>query len=322
MTLAVTGASGFFGTALEPHLAARAPVRALFRRRTPVSDAWSARGHTVVFGDLDDDAALAALVDGVEIVYHCAARMGKDDPAASRRVNVTGTERLARAARAAGVHRLVYVSSISVYAATRTADGVITEAVVPRHTETLNPYSATKYAGETVVRTLAERGEGPAYTIIRPTNVYGPGGRSWVEDWIRRLDRIPIVLGGNIAVDLVHVDDVALALLQAGETPQAAGEVLHIGHDTITLRAYGDRIGTLIGRRIHHLPDPADWLARVLIERMYRLVKGDRPSLSLTRAVRYPHAKAEQVIGYRPQVTLTEGFVRLAEWYQTRARGA
>lgn len=315
---AVTGASSFLCRALEPRLAEQNRVRGLFRSPGSMSDVWKARGHEVIFGDLDDEAALAGLVSGADVVYHCAARMGKDNPTASQHVNVDGTARLARMARMAGARRLVYVSSISVYAATPSAAGVITEDVVPDNVDTLNPYSRTKYGGELAVRALAERGDGPPFTIIRPTSVYGPWSRSWFLDWVGRLRKIPVVIGGNVPVDVVHVDDVARALIQAAGSPEALNEVLHIGHHTVTLREFGVLVGGAIGLRVWKLPDALDWAARHAVERLYRVVKGSRMSMSLTQPVRYPHTKAERVIGYAPQVSLEEGFAELGQWYRDR----
>jgi len=315
-TIAVTGAGGFFARALEPKLAPLGRLRGLFRTPSEASERWQARGHEVVFGDLADTTALASLVADADVIHHLAARMSKDDPAESHRVNVEGTDRLARAARAAGVRRLLYVSSISVYAATEGGPTTITEEVEPEHIERLNPYSATKYRGEEVVRELAGRDEEPAFTIVRPTNVYGPWGRSWFLDWVRRLDRLPVVIGGNVQVDLVHVDDVATALIQAAASEAAAGETLHIGHEPLTLGEYGVRIGEVMGRRVRRLPRPLDYVARVAIERGHRMLKGDRMSTPLTRVVRYPHAKAERMIGYAPAIPLDAGLESVARWYR------
>ncbi len=314
--IAVTGASGFFGRALEPKLAPSGPLRGLFREPSEISERWQKRGHQVVFGSLADANALASLVAGADVIYHLAARTAKNDPEECRRVNVEGTERLARAAHTAGVHRLVYVSSISVYAATESSDQTITEETEPRGIERLNPYSRTKFQGEEIVRALAAQGEGPEYTIIRPTNVYGPWGRSWFLDWIGRLERVPMVIGGNIPVDLVHVDDVATALVQAGEAQAAAGETVHIGHETMTLADYGARIGRVIDRRIWRLPRPIDYLARVLVENGHRLLKGDRMSTPLMRRVRFPHTKAQRLIDYDPRVSVEDGLDSMAHWYR------
>ncbi|MFQ5747273.1 MAG: NAD-dependent epimerase/dehydratase family protein [Gemmatimonadota bacterium] len=312
----VTGASGFLARALEARLAGRHEVRGLFRAPGERSEAWESRGHGVVLGDLDDGSALAALVDGCDVVYHLAARTGKDDLAASRRVNVGGTENVARAARAAGVRRLIYVSSISVYAATRTADHTVTEDVSPANVPLLNPYSRTKHEAEVALRALAERGECPGFTTVRPTNVYGPWARSWFLDWARRLARLPVAIGGDIPVDLVHADDVADGLVLAAEADAARGEVLHLGHESVLLGEFARRVGRVIGRDVRRLPAPLDRVARTVLDRAHRVAKGSRRSMSLTWPVRYPHDRAERLIGYRPRISLDEGFRDLDRWYR------
>ncbi len=314
--IAITGAGGFFSRALEPRLAERAPLRGLFRSSSDRSEAWLKKGHEVVYGDLADDGALRVLLDGVDVVYHLAARRGKGDLEASRRVNVVGTERLARASAAAGVGRLVYVSSISVYAETNAPDGMITEEVEPRGIALLNPYSKTKYEGESALRRLADSGDAPPVTVVRPTNVYGPWGRSWFLDWVARVRRVPVVIGGDIPVDIVHVDDVAAGLIQAGESPMAEHETLHLGHESVLLSDFGIRVGRAVGIRVRRLPGLPDYLARVAIERGHRLLHGHRRSTSLLRHVSFPHDRAQRLVGYAPSVSLNEGFEGLRRWYR------
>jgi nucleoside-diphosphate-sugar epimerase len=312
---AVTGASGFFGRALEKALAPEGGLRGLFRAPSEASKHWQTSGHEVVFGDLEDREALDALVAGADTVFHLAARMGKDDAEASHRVNVLGTEQLARAARAADVRRLVYVSSISVYAATP-HDGEIIEDVAPQHVDRLNPYSATKYQGELVLRELSKKGEAPDFTIIRPTNVYGPWSGPWFVDWARRLQRIPVAIGGDIEIDVVHVDDVVGALREAANSPAARGEVLHIGHENVLLGEFAVSIGQAIGRKVRTLPGSIDYLVRALLEVAYPIVKGGRRSMSLLHPVRYPHDKARRLIGYEPQIRLADSVEGLGRWYR------
>ncbi|MDT8436652.1 MAG: NAD-dependent epimerase/dehydratase family protein [Gemmatimonadota bacterium] len=318
--VAITGGGGFIGRAVEARLRGRVRLRGLFRGPSSLADAWRERGHEVVMGDLADEAALARLVEGAGAVIHLAARMRKDDPAASRAVNVEGTGRLARAAAAAGVARLVYVSSISVFAATRAPGRTVTEDLEPERIDRLNPYSATKYEGERVVRELAARGEGPPFVIVRPTNVFGPGGRSWFVDWASRLRRLPVVPGGDVDVDLVHVDDVAEALARAAEVPAAAGEVLHVGGGPVRLADYLVALGAEIGLRVRRLPAPLDLLARHAIERGHRVLKGEQMSTPLTRSLRVPSDKARRVLGYEPRVALAEGLRETARWYREEER--
>lgn len=316
--IAMTGASGFIGGALEPALAPGARLQGLFRTSSVASERWRERGHEVVFGDLHDEEALDRLVEGADVVYHLAARGAKDDPAASRRVNVDGTERLARAIHRGGKGRLVFVSSISVYAATTPADGVITEETRPENVDLLNPYSATKYEAERVLRDLAARGEGPEHVVVRPTNVYGPGGRAWVTDWIERVQRLPVVIGGDVPADMVHVDDVARGLVGAGRSEAAAGETLHMGHHTLPLGEYVARLGRrVLDRRVRRLPGPVDAVARQLIEGGHRLLHGHRRSFPLTRHARFPHDRARRLAGYDPTVSLDEGLDDVRRWYRS-----
>lgn len=314
VTTAVTGATGCIGRALVSQLARSGGTRVLARNPSAHSEALRAAGHEVVPGDLEDPAALRALVEGVDVVYHCAAQLGNTDRRLSTRVNVQGTRALADACRDAGVRRLVYVSSISVYSATSPAAGVLHERDEPENIDRLCTYSRTKYLGELAVRDVAARG-GLEFTIIRPTNVYGPWSQPWFLSWARLLRKAPIAIG-DLPIDVVHVDDVATALIQAGAATAAANETLHIGHETVVMREFIARIGKVVGRRAAFLPRSADRLLRVVADRAFRAATGTTTAMPLLRASRYPHARAAAVIGYAPQVTIEHGFAALGRWFR------
>ncbi|MDT8340322.1 MAG: NAD-dependent epimerase/dehydratase family protein [Longimicrobiales bacterium] len=315
--IAVSGAGGFIGGALERIAGVDVPLRGLFSEEGEASRRWRERGREVVLGTLEDPAALAALVARARAVVHLAAYGGKRDPERSRRVNVTGSTALVRAAAAAGVKRFVHVSSISVYAATPAPGGVITEAVPPRRVERLNPYSASKYESEGAVRAAAEEAGGALeVVVVRPTNVYGPGGRAWFLDWVRRLHRLGVVPGGNVAVDLIHVDDLVRGLLRSVQAPGIAGEVLHLGHEPVPIADFCVAIGAGLGVRVRHLPRPLDALVRHGREWAYRGLRGHVLSTPLTRRVRFPHDKAERMLGFRPEISWREGVARTVAWYR------
>jgi len=290
-------------------------LRGLFRRDDERAGLWRARGHEVVIGSLSDEAALERLVAGADAVLHLAARRGKDDLTASRSVNVEASVLLARTAAAAGVGRLVYVSTISVYAETVAPDGLITEEVTPTGIERLNAYSRTKYEGECALRELSEAGEAPGLTVVRPTNVYGPGGRAWVLDWVARLRRLPVVPGGNAEIDVIHVDDVARGLLLAASAPSATGETLHFGHETVRLADFARGVAQAAGLRAYALPEPLDLLVRAALEYGHRLVRGSRRSTPLLGRRRFSHERARSVLAFTPQISLERGLRHLAEWF-------
>ena len=312
---AVTGASGFLGRALLERLPAGEGVRALFRRDDERSRSWVARGGAVVLGSLADAPALDALVRNVDTVYHCAATMAKGDARLGRQVNVEGTERLARAAAEAGVGRFVYVSSISVFAATVRPDGTITEAIEPENAEKLNPYSRTKLEGELRVRAVGSDA-GLPYTIIRPTNIYGPGSGPWFHQFERLLRRVPLAIG-DFQIDIVYVDDVVEALIAAAQSPAAANRVFHVGHEMVRLNRFIREVARVIGRPARPLPPALDRAARLAIDRLYRVFTGTRMSMSLLGPVAYPHEDARRAFGYVPAIPMSEGFRRLAAWYRS-----
>jgi nucleoside-diphosphate-sugar epimerase len=315
---AVTGGSGFIGGELLHQLASHGGVRALFRTESAKSKAWAAQGCQPVFGDLDDTAALTELLRGVRTVYHCAAVMGKSDARLSHRVNVLGTENLIAAALQAGVERFMYISSISVYAATRLPGGTITEATEPECTDQLNAYGRTKYQGERSVHRLAGAARLP-FTIIRPTNVYGPGSRPWFAQFEHMLRRLPVAIG-DFPIDVVYVDDLVEGLIRAATTPAGANEVFHLGHEVVNMNQFITEVARVTGQRAWRLPPVADRLLRRGVDWTYRTATGTHMSLSLVRPARYPHTKASQAFGYAPGIRIPDGFARLAKWYETGGR--
>ena len=310
---AVTGSTGCVGRALVARLAHAGTIRVLSRNPSAHTEALRASGHHIVPGDLDDPAALDALVEGVDVVYHCAAQLGNADAALSRRVNVHGTRALADACLRSGVRRLVYVSSISVYSATSPHGDTIDETDEPRNIDRLCTYSRTKYYGELAVRDASARG-GLEFTIVRPTNVYGPWSQPWFLSWARLLRRIPIAFGA-VPIDVVHVDDLAVALVQVAGADAALNETLHIGHETVVMREFICRIGQVIGRRPIRLPDTIDHLLRAAIDRGFRMGTGTVTAMPMLRPSIYPHAKAGRLVGYAPRWTLAEGLAGLVQWY-------
>ena len=310
ITSAVTGASGFIGAVLLEHLQSVGRTRVLHRRDDAWCARWRERGTDVVLGDLAQPSTLEALVRGADTVYHCAATMQKGNADLSHRVNVLGTEALVRAAAAAGVRRFVYVSSISVYAATRHHGSIFTEAIEPEDVLCLNAYGRTKYEGELLVRHLG-RELGLPFTVIRPTNVYGARSGPWFLQWERLLRTLPVAFG-DVPIDVVYVDDLVDALIQAAGSPAAANQVFNVGHEMVSMRAFVLEVARVTQQRAYTLPRAVDRLLRRSIDRGYRAFTHRHMSMSLVRAAYYPHHKAHALFGYAPRVMLAEGFERIA----------
>jgi dihydroflavonol-4-reductase len=172
-------------------------------------------------GNLEDLESLRAVCRGIGEVYHAAGAVDTHAHGDTEilNTNVDGTRRLLAIARAAGVSRVVYTSSVSVYGDRLPLD-VAEDAP-------LNPagvYGTSKVRAERLVQEAAA--DGLRAVIVRPCIVYGPGDRYFVPQASRvaRLPVVPLPDGGRHLVDLVHADDLAAAhllLMAAGQSGEA-----------------------------------------------------------------------------------------------------
>lgn len=221
-TAFVTGGSGFVGGRLIPALRARGvEVKALARSDAAVA-AVEALGATAVRGDLDDRAALATGCDGCDVVFHAAAYVDEHGSLADHlRVSFHGTENVVAAARAAGVKRLVHVSTEAVL-----ADGapiVRADETRPVPTRPLGAYGIAKARAEAAV--VAASGAGLETVVVRPRFIWGKGDKALLRQFTEavRQKRFVWIAGGHYLTSTAHVDNVVEGLLLAAErgTPGA-----------------------------------------------------------------------------------------------------
>ena len=226
----VTGASGFIGGHLVRALRNRGvPVRAMLRRPDglPVADA---QVETVV-ADLLDPPSLARACAGVEAIIHCAghahAHAAKAaDAALHFETNLVGTRNLAEAAVAAGVRRLVFLSSVK-------AVGAPGERCVdedwPAPPE--SAYGRAKREAEVALRKVSA--DHPlSLVILRPAMVYGPGSRGNLERMLRgiRAGWFPPLPETGKRRSLIHVDDVVAAALWVLNDERADDRTYFVAH--------------------------------------------------------------------------------------------
>jgi nucleoside-diphosphate-sugar epimerase len=238
------------GEALAELLVTRGDQVSALVRSPLKAERLRARGIALVAGDLADETALDALVAGCDVVFHVAGKVAARSPGEFLRVNRDGTGRLAQAAARAGVARFVLVSSLAVTGPSRPGQALGEDA--PERP--LTRYGRSKQAGE-----QAAREAGVPLTIVRPSAVYGPGDRSFLT-LFRAAARgiVPLLGDGSQPLTLLHVRDLALALVAAAESPATLGRTYHAGHETpVTQRALAHAVGRAVGRDVRAVPIPA-----------------------------------------------------------------
>jgi nucleoside-diphosphate-sugar epimerase len=314
----VTGANGFVGNVLCRRLAnaGHAP-RAGIRAPTQASNPGITSDSPVdiaVLGDIGRSTTLAEALNGVAVVVHLAARvhMMHDDAADPlqefRRVNVAGTEALARAAVDRGVRRLVFVSTSKVNGES-TSGRPFTEA---DPSDPQDPYGVSKWEAEEVLRSIGST-TGIEIVIVRPPLVYGPGVRANFLRLMKLVERgfpLPLPDTKNRR-SLVGVENLADFLVRCVSHPEAANEtfMLSDGEDVST-RELIVRLALALARPAHFLPVP-----EFAIRLAARLSGKEAAVNRLFGSLVVDSGKARQKLGWRPPVPLDSGLAATARWY-------
>jgi UDP-glucose 4-epimerase len=209
MQVLITGGTGFIGRRLR-----QPGERLLVRRPTDDPDA--------VLGDLTDRDSLARACEGVGTVFHCAGyahAFASSDPAAHWQINFEGTRNLVNAAAAAGVERIVFLSSVKAMA--EPGEACIDEDWPG---EPATPYGQAKRAAEDAVLEAGAK-YGMHVVNLRLAMVYGRGGWGNLERLARALRAgwFPVLPETNNRRSLVHVEDVVAAMRLVAERPEANG---------------------------------------------------------------------------------------------------
>jgi dihydroflavonol-4-reductase len=305
----ITGATGLVGSAVANKLVAEGfPVRALVR---PGSPRFHLDGLDLeyVAGDIRDPQSVRQAMVGVRYVFHVAAdyRLWARDPNEIFAANVEGTRVVMTEAKAAGVERVVYTSSVATLALRH--DGSPADETVPLAAEDgIGAYKRSKIAAERLVEAMVAEDSLPA-VIVNPSTPIGPRdvkptptGRIIVE---AARGRMPGFL--DTGLNLVHVDDVAeghLAALKSG----TVGERYILGGENVLLADMLAEIAAMVGRR------PPRWRVprAVAIPMAYAAeaaahITGRAPFTTLNGVRMADHrmfftaAKAKRELGFRPR---------------------
>lgn len=263
----------------------------------------------LIRGDIRDGSLVREAMKGVEVVFHQAA-LGSvprsvDDPQTTHEANITGTLNVLLAARDAGVRRLVYASSSSVYG--ETTELPKHEAITP---QPLSPYALSKLAGEHYIKVF-KHVYGFEAVALRYFNIFGPR-QDPASEYSAVIPRFvtallegkrPVIYGDGLqSRDFTYVENVVEANLRACEATGIAGEAYNIAcGGRYTLLELLGKLKEIIGSDIAPAHEPAR--------------AGDvRDSQASIEA-------ASRAFGYRVSVDFEEGLRRTVDWYRGNRQG-
>jgi nucleoside-diphosphate-sugar epimerase len=318
----VTGATGLLGSHIAEQLIARGErVRALVR---PASDTAFLRqlGVEIVAGDLVDASSLPGAVAGAEVVFHCAARVGDWGSWRDFQAQVIdATRNLVDACRAAGVGRLLHVSSVAVYGHPPHRERITEDEPLGQRLRLLDHYCRAKIRAEEVVRA-----SGIEATIIRPSWIIGPRDRNSLPRLAQALRGrwVQILGSGKQGLNIVHAADVAGGAIRAANHPGARGQAYHLcSEGDISQREFLDTLSDALGlpRVERHVSPAYASLGGLVGDIVARVCRWDRPayisrySVSLmARPTTYSIERARQQLGWQPCEDLRLGLRRAVDW--------
>ncbi|RKZ24837.1 hypothetical protein DRQ26_06880 [bacterium] len=315
MNILITGATGFIGSALVNSFVTHPSFSISVAVRSD-SVQFSSAVRCFLVGDLDADSDWSAPLQGMDVVIHTAARVHiqSDNRADSltefRRINVAGTLNLARQAKAAGVKRFIYLSSIKV-------NGEVTEPGSPFLSEQqpapVDPYAVSKYEAETGLLQLVPE-VGFDVVIIRPPLVYGPGVKANFESMLRWLSRgIPLPLGGiDNQRSLLALDNLIDLITICVDHPAAKNQIFLAadGKDLSTTELL-QQLANALGRPIRLFPLPFKILE------IGAILLGKRTlTQRLCGSLQVDISKAQELLGWIPPLSVDQGLIKTARWYK------
>lgn len=299
LNIAVTGASGFVGKALSP-LLANAGHRVSILVRNPDATVFG-DGIRVITGGLQDVFALQSLTQNADVVVHIAGVISGIRRADFMSANFEGTVALVKEAKASGVKRFVYISSLAA------------------RQPSLSAYGESKAAAEQALLEMAGEME---VCIIRPAAIYGPGDKATLPLLQILMSRVAFIPGAAEAkFAMIHVEDVARALSDAVRGPTGIFEL----HDAASSHSWQEMLR--ISRQHFGTPNYIYYIPKALALGVGHM--GDAVAKLRNRATLVNSSQIRQIYHadwcvkgtswpLKNSISLQDGLPQTIRWYQAQ----
>jgi dihydroflavonol-4-reductase len=306
MKVLVTGANGFTGSHLVQALQKQGnSVVGLVRKSSNLESIYNCNIE-LIYGDITDRDALRTAMTGADQVFHTAAyvEIGIVNEAEMERVNVEGTRAVLEVAQAIGVSKMVYCSTIGVFGDTK--GKVINETFVRTQKDFSSAYDRTKYQAQQLVDEFVKGG---LFVVsILPSGIFGAGDPHFgpvIKQFVK--GGLKVWAGGDRITGIVHVDDLASAMILAAEKGQA-GDYYIISAGELTTREMFEILSQKTGIPVpREVPKPLVRLAGNLLDPIGRVlnwqppISRERVHYIYDRCVRVDATKARNELGWHPR---------------------
>lgn len=328
--LLITGATGFVGGHIAEAAVARGDQVHTIARESSDTSLLQSWGVTIHRGDLTDPETVRRALDGIDVVVHCAAKVGDWGPVEDyRAVNVEALRHLLEACQSRPLHRFVHMSTLGVYAARHHQGTDESEPLPPRH---MDGYTQTKVEAEHLALD-AHRLHGVPVVVLRPGFVYGPRDRTVLPKLVDNLRRGVVRFIGDPAklhMNTIYVGNLVDAVFLAIDNPKAVGQIYNLTDgEKVTKLHFFNTITDGLGLPRVQKRVPlfiARIVARILEGRARRIGKPDAPRLTQARLkflgldLDFSIEKARRELGYSPKTSFDEGMRQTLEWFKANLR--
>jgi nucleoside-diphosphate-sugar epimerase len=322
----ITGATGFIGGHVAEVCVERGHRVSAIARQASDTSLLERLGVTVHRGELSDAALLRKAFEDVDVVVHCAAKVGDWGPVDEyRAVNVEGLRSLLEACKGHALSRFIHLSSLGVYPA-RHHHGA--DETFPLPARQADGYTQSKVEAEQLALQYY-RDYGVPVVVLRPGFVYGPRDRVVLPKLVYglRIGKLRYPGGGQAALNTIYIANLVDAVFQAAERQEAVGQVYNLTDgEYVSKRRFIEAIADALGLA-RPTRTPPLWAAR-LVTRMvegWARLSGARQAPMFTQArlkffaynLDFSIEKARRELGYRPRYGFEDGMYQTITWYKS-----